>query len=171
MRLVELLKEVENASILGENVSDVEILSLSSDSRQKVHNGLFFCIKGKNTDSHECVYEAVRNGTIAIVTERKLDINVLQILVEDTRKAIGFISAAFYGYPSKQLKMIGVTGTNGKTTTAYLLASILEKANKKVGIIGTLGIVYANQTIPTDLTTPDPILLQKTLAQMLAFGV
>ena len=171
MRLVELLEEVENASIIEGNVSDVEILSLSADSRQKMHNGLFFCVKGENTDSHKYVNEAVRNGAIAIVTERKLDINVLQILVEDTRKVIGLISAAFYGYPSKRLKIIGVTGTNGKTTTTYLLASILEKANKKVGIIGTLGIVYANQKFPTDLTTPDPIFLQKTLAEMLAFCV
>ncbi len=171
MRLVELLKDVTYTKIIGSGMDDIEILSLSTDSRQKMHNGLFFCIKGEKIDSHHCTQEAVKNGAIAIVTEQKLDINVVQILVRDSREMVGLIAAAYYDYPSKRLKIIGITGTNGKTTTSYMLASILEKADKKVGVIGTLGIVFANRKISTDLTTPDPLVLQRTLAEMLAYGI
>lgn len=171
MRLVELLKDVTEAKIIGSGMEDIEILSLSTDSRKKMHNGLFFCIKGEKTDSHQCVQEAVKNGAVAIVAEQKLDINVVQILVEDSRKSLGLISSAYYGNPSKRLKVIGITGTNGKTTTSYMLSSILEKSGKKVGVIGTLGIRFADRKVPTDLTTPDPLILQKTLAEMLVYGI
>ena len=115
--------------------------------------------------------DAVKNGCVAIVCERKLAVNVPQIVVPDVRMALAICSSDFYGEPSQRMKIIGVTGTNGKTTTAYMLASILEKSGKNVGVIGTLGIVYGGEKYPCNLTTPDPIELQKTLARMSMFGV
>jgi UDP-N-acetylmuramoyl-L-alanyl-D-glutamate--2,6-diaminopimelate ligase len=94
-----------------------------------------------------------------------------QILVDDCREAMALIAAAFYGNPSRRLRIVGITGTNGKTTTSYLLASILRAAGKSVGIIGTLGIFYGRKSIAPELTTPDPIFLQKTLADMVQEGV
>ncbi len=171
MRLAELLKTIPDVSVVGEEMKDVEILTLSADSRQKMQNGLFFCIKGENIDSHEYAKEAIKNGAIAIVTERRLEINAIQIIVKNSRESMGLISGAFFGFPAKRLKIIAITGTNGKTTTSYMLSSILEKANKKVGVIGTLGVCFANKKTASDLTTPDPIVLHRTFAEMLAYGV
>ncbi len=148
-----------------------EICSLFTDSREKTEKGLFFCLIGENTDSHECVAEAIKNGAVAVVTERKLEVKIPQIIVSDTREALAKMSAVFYGDPSLHMKIIGITGTNGKTTTSYMVASILEKAGKKVGVIGTLGVVYGGRKIDSGLTTPDPIFLQKTLAEMFIFGI
>lgn len=162
------------ASVLNEVVyegEEKEILSLFIDSRKKGINGLFFCLKGENTDSHGFVLEAVKNGAVAIVAERKVDVNIPQVIVKDSREALALISAEFYGNPSERIKVIGITGTNGKTTTSYMLASILEKAGKKVGVIGTLGISYGNKSYPADLTTPDPIFLQERLADMFLCGM
>lgn len=150
---------------------EVEIDSLVTDSRCQVKNGLFFCLTGGRKDGHLYAAEAVRNGCVAIVTERALSLNVAQILVKSARKALAEISSVFHGKPSERLKIIGITGTNGKTTTAYMLASVLQRGGKKVGIIGTLGVRYDGKTVASDLTTPDPVELQATLADMRDCGV
>ena len=150
---------------------DVEIAGLNMDSRKKMQNSLFFCISGGNVDSHAFAREALRKGAVAFVTERKLDMDAPQIIVADSRVALARASSVFYGNPSQRLKIIGITGTNGKTTTSYMLASILRAAGKKTGIIGTLGIVYGQKKLPAELTTPDPIALNATLAEMLMHGV
>ena len=153
MRLSKLAEEMDVKYIGG----DVEFTALNIDSRNKVKNGLFICLKGKNVDSHNHAAEAVRRGAVAVVSERELNISVPQIIVEDTRAALGKIASFFYGQPAKRLKIIGVTGTNGKTTTTYMLASIFRAAGKKTGVIGTLGVTYDKKRLPPSLTTPDPI--------------
>lgn len=171
MRLSKLAKSLKDGCVVFEGEWDREISALTIDSRKKLKNSLFFCIKGENTDSHLLAREAVENGAVAIVTERELLIDVPQILVKDTRKALGILSSIFYGEPSKRLKVIGITGTNGKTTTSYMLASILQSAGKSVGVIGTLGVAYGRKKFSSDLTTPDPIALHSIFSDMLVCGV
>ena len=171
MRLSKLVKSVEGGCVVFEGEWDREISALSADSRKSRKNSLFFCIKGENTDSHLLAKEAVKNGAVAIVTERELLIDVPQLLVKDTRTALGVLASVFYGEPSKDLKVIGITGTNGKTTVSYMLASILKSAGKSVGIIGTLGAVYGRKKFSTELTTPDPIELNRIFADMLVCGM
>ncbi|MBQ7913525.1 MAG: UDP-N-acetylmuramoyl-L-alanyl-D-glutamate--2,6-diaminopimelate ligase [Clostridia bacterium] len=167
MRLSKLAETLEGEYVGGE----AEIAALNVDSRKKVKNALFICVSGENVDSHELVAEAVRGGAVAFVTEKRLQVDLPQIVVKDSRAALGLVASAFYGNPARRLKMIGVTGTNGKTTTAHMLASILRATGKKVGIIGTLGVTYANKRLPANLTTPDPIELNEALADMLIHGV
>ena len=171
MRLSKLFSAVKNGKIITGNHLEQEISSLSADSRKKVKNGLFFCLKGSVSDGHAYAMEAVKNGAVALVTERQLFLDVPQIIVENARETLGVLASVFYGEPSEKLKVVGISGTNGKTTTSYLLSSIFKSANKRVGVIGTLGIHYGEKHIPCDLTTPDPILLQSTLADMLMCGV
>lgn len=167
-KLTECLKDVE---IIFNGDWDREIFALNTDSRKKTVNGLFICLSGENADGHAFAQEAVKNGATAIVVERQLKVDIPQILVKDMRKALGLLASVFYGEPTKKIKVIGITGTNGKTTTSYMLASILEKAGKRVGIIGTLGVRYGGKTLPATLTTPDPIELHHIFADMLLRGV
>lgn len=172
MLLSRLIRELGNAEIKSEGLClDMEIHALSMDSRERAERSLFICLQGENVDSHTLVYEAEQNGAVAIVAEKEVQTKLPLIVVENTRKALGKLSSLFYGEPSKHLKIIGITGTNGKTTTSYMLASILQQAGKRVGIIGTLGIVYGAKRIPTSLTTPDPIALHSYFAEMLAQGI
>ena len=171
MRLEKLFDGVENGKMVVGTGLDKEIETLFIDSRQQVKNGLFFCLKGESADGHAYAKEAIKNGAVALVTERQLFVDVPQIIVENARETLGVLSSVFYGNPSKMMKIIGVTGTNGKTTVSYMLASILRAANKRVGVIGTLGIVYENTRVPSDLTTPDPIFLQSTLLDMYMRGI
>ncbi len=169
MKLKDLAQDLIDSRLIGDG--NIKIESLFTDSREKVRNGLFFCLVGENVDSHTLVKQARENGAIALVTERELAVEIPQILVEDTRLALGVMASVFYGEPSKQMKIIGITGTNGKTTISYMLFSILEKAQKKVGVIGTLGVYYNGEKRSSALTTPDPLCLQKTLADMYKSGV
>ncbi len=174
MLLSELIEGLDGREIYAANragLSGVQIKGLSADSRLTKDGDLFFCLTGGATDSHCYAKEAVERGAVALVVEYKLDLPVPQIVVKDSREAMSLLAAAFYGYPSKDMKIVAITGTNGKTTTSYMLASILEEAGKKTGIVGTLGIFYGKKKIAPELTTPDPIFLQETLADMRADGV
>ena len=171
MRLSRLFGSIANGKIVADSEWEREISTLFIDSRQQVANGLFFCFKGANSDGHAYAKEAIRNGAVALVTERQLFVDVPQIIVENAREALGLLSSVFYGNPSEKMKIVGITGTNGKTTVSYMLASILRAANKRVGVIGTLGISYEKTHIFSDLTTPDPILLHNTLSDMYMRGV
>ena len=150
---------------------DREITALSIDTKKCEAGALFICIKGENVNSHSLVLEAEKAGAVAIVVQEPVTTKLPVIRVEDTRKVVGLLASLFYGEPAKRLKIIGITGTNGKTTSSYMLASILRNAGKKVGVIGTLGIVYNEKSIPPTLTTPDPIDLHAYLADMLLVGV
>ncbi len=171
MRLSKLIEKYENVEVTFEGEWDREIADLAADSREVRKNSLFFCLKGSNVDGHTYAKEAVKKGAVAVVTERKLSLNVPQIIVKDTREALGVLSSVFFGEPSKHIKVIGITGTNGKTTTSYMLASILRSAGEKVGVIGTLGVSYGRKSYLSELTTPDPIALQRTLADMRICGM
>lgn len=151
--------------ILGE---DCEITSLSCNSKKIKEGSLYFCINGTHTDGHKFALDAVKNGAKAVVCEKILNLpdDVTQIVVENSRKAMGEMASRFYNYPQKNMKVIMVTGTNGKTTTTYILKKILEDAGFKVGVIGTNGTQIGDKHINSNLTTPDPIELFDLLNQM-----
>lgn len=171
MRLTEIIKAIKGEICFSSEDIEREIHSIQVDSRKHAENGLFVCIKGERTDSHSKAMEAIRNGAVALIVEKRLSVSVPQILVPDSRIALGKAAAIFYGEPAKEMKIIGITGTNGKTTTSYMLSSILEQEGKNVGVIGTLGVKYGGKMYPSALTTPDTLDLYKTFAQMRAKGV
>lgn len=175
MRLRELLCAIDRKTVVYESdlvdMDCLEIGGLSFDSNSVQKGDLFFCLTGGQKDGHNYAEAAVKKGATAVVTERVMKLKVPQIIVEDTRLALSLMSSYFYGNPSKRLKIIGVTGTNGKTTVTYMLSSILKAAGKSVGIIGTLGIYYAKKQISPELTTPDPIYLYEILSDMQKSGV
>lgn len=169
MKLDELLKYIRANEIVG--LKNVDIGGLCTASQKVQEGDLFFCFKGGKCDSHEYIAEAIENGAAAVVCEKKLDCNVPQIIVDDSRAQIAVAARAFYGFPDKKMKIIGVTGTNGKTTTTYMLSSIFKANGGKVGVIGTLGVSYGEKFISPELTTPDPDYLYSVLADMAADGV
>jgi len=150
---------------------DVELASVTSNSREKVEKGLFFCIPGARFDAHNYAPQAIGNGCVALVVERYLDIDVPQVRVSNARAAMSRMAAAFYGHPARGMKLVGITGTKGKTTSTYMLKAILEKAGHKCGLIGTTGNMIGDRLLKGSLTTPDPIDLQRTLRLMADEGV
>jgi UDP-N-acetylmuramoyl-L-alanyl-D-glutamate--2,6-diaminopimelate ligase len=147
----------------GENP---EISSIENDSRKRQKGSLFICIKGFTVDGHDYVEEAIRNGAAAILSERELSVQVPVTIVENTLKAMAILADAFYGQPTKRLRLVGITGTNGKTTTSHLIERIFAKAGKKTGLIGTIYTKIGEQVVETKNTTPDCLTLQKTFHQM-----
>ena len=176
MLLSELARCVEGARIVcgKKNMQmseNTQIKGLTADSRFCSPGDLFFCLTGGKTDSHAFARDAELAGAAAAVTERELELKIPQIVVPDSRSAMSLMAAAFYGHAADKLKIIGITGTNGKTTTSYMLASVLRRAGKAVAVVGTLGIYYGKKQIAPELTTPDPIFLHKMFADMLKSGV
>ncbi len=164
MKLSDLQREC--AQLVIERQGDCEVTQPFMDSRVKTTGGLFFCISGARFDAHEFAAQAVSNGAAALVVERLLPLDVPQLLVQDTRMAFGPMCAALYGYPARQMKMVGITGTKGKTTTSYLLKSILECAGMKCGLIGTTGNMIGHTFISSHMTTPEAHELQGLLRHM-----
>ena len=169
MLLGELLQQVRHERCV--RFAEREIRGVCADSRQVSEGDLFVCLSGGKNDGHDFAPQAVAAGAAALVVERELDLPVPQIVVQNGRSAVCDISAAFYGHPEQKLKIIGITGTNGKTTTAHMLASVLTAAGKECGIIGTLGVRYGGKQYESSLTTPDPVSLYKILADMAESGV
>jgi UDP-N-acetylmuramoyl-L-alanyl-D-glutamate--2,6-diaminopimelate ligase len=169
MKLSYIVENMEDVVLYGD--SDVEVLGLSADSGKVKVGDLFFCYVGEKIDSHEYVAEAESSGAVAVVCERKLDIAIPQIIAKDARRQMAKVARVFYGFPDKKLKIVGVTGTNGKTTTTYMLDSIFKVAKKNCAVIGTLGISYAGKFIAPELTTPDPIFLHSVFFDMVKCGV
>ena len=167
MKLSELAKELPKKILKG----DAEIFSLCTDSRIVGQGDLFFCYQGTHSDSHAFAEEAASRGAAALVCERELAIACPQLIVPDGRAAMAPLSAAFAGHPERKLKIIGVTGTNGKTTVTHMLYNILRAAGIEAGLIGTLGARYGKKTVAPALTTPDPDFLFPLLADMLRAGV
>lgn len=168
MKCEELLKGLSYECIRG-NV-DREIKEVVYDSRKLSEGCLFICICGYNVDGHSFAAEAVRKGAAALVVQKDVEIpeesDITIIKVEDTRYAMAFISAAYFGHPADRLKVIGITGTKGKTTTTYLIKSILEKAGYKVGLVGTIETIIGDRHIPANNTTPESFLLQQYFKEM-----
>ena len=166
--LLSQLAKVTEHTLVGE---DREIANIEYDSR-KVHEGdLFCCVTGTFSDGHEYAPMAKEAGAAALVVEHKLDIDLPQLIVPNTRIAMAEMAAAYYGYPSREMKMIGVTGTNGKTSTTYMIKSIAEEAGLKVGLIGTIHNLIGDRIIETERTTPASVDLQKILRDMKNAGV
>ncbi len=169
MKLLQLLQNVCYKEIIGN--ADVEISGLCADSRKVTDGDLFFCYEGEQNDSHLFIDEAVKAGAAAVICERDLNCKIPQIMVDDGRGAVALVARAFYGFADKKLKLVAVTGTNGKTTTTYMLESIFKAAGKSCAVIGTLGISYADKFVAPELTTPDPVFLHSIFADMARSGV
>lgn len=150
---------------------ETEIASISSRSMEKTDKGLFFCIPGAHFDAHNYAPQAIGNGCVALVVERYLALDVPQVRVSNGRAAMARMAAAFFGHPAQGMKLVGITGTKGKTTTTYMLKAILEAAGHRCGLIGTTGNLIGGKLIPGSHTTPDPIDLQRTLRMMADAGV
>ena len=169
----ELLNRLEYSCICG--TVDREITHVVYDSRKIVEGCLFICIKGANFNGHDYATEACEKKAACIVVCE--DVNVPAecgttiIRVADTRYAMAFISAEWFGNPADKLNVIGITGTKGKTTTTYLVKSILEQAGKKVGLIGTIETIIGDEHIPANNTTPESYILQETFAKMVKAGL
>ncbi len=168
MRLVELVAEAEVVRIVGD--SSVEVAGLAYDSREVGPGGLFFCVPGEKVDGHEFASRVVEAGAVALVVERELDVEVAQVVVPDARAAMGPLAARFFGDPTAKLRVVGVTGTNGKTTTAFLVREILEAAGIPTGLLGTVKQVVAGAEEEVERTTPEAIDLQATFRRMLDGG-
>lgn len=154
------------------SIMEQEVSSVEYDSRAVVAGALFVCVKGFQADGHSFAERAVQAGARVLCVERVLpEVTVPQIIVPDTRKALAHIAARFYGEPSKQLSVVGITGTNGKTTTTYLLDSILQHAGQKTGVIGTVETRAGDKRVQASRTTPESAELQKILAAMVQEGV
>lgn len=166
MKLSQLKNVVPGARAI--NFHDREIRDISCDSRDVSEGFLFVAISGEEQDGHPFAIDALANGAAAIVVERKLDLpeDTPQIIVNDSREAAALLSAKFYGYPSELLRVIGITGTNGKTTTSWMLRSILETAGKWTGLIGTIHYQVGERFIPAKNTTPSPVKINRMLADM-----
>ena len=169
MRLQQLIQDFSFKGI--KNYKNVQIDNLTNSSTTDTTQGLYFCLKGSKADGHDYAEEAVKNGAVCLVVERFLDLPVTQILVDNARKAMSSLSATFYEFDKSNIKFVGVTGTNGKTTTAFVTRHILQNLGCKVGMIGTEGIYIGDIKMPSNLTTPDPIKLHKTIHEMDLNGV
>jgi len=150
------------------NFCDVEIMDITNDSRKVRHGSLYVAIKGYKTDGHNFIKQSLECGAQAIVSEERvsLDTKIPQIIVRNTRKALSSLSCCFYNNPSQKINVIGITGTNGKTTTTFLTKSIIEKAGYETGLIGTINYQIGKQIIPAQETTPESVELQRLIAEM-----
>ena len=171
MKLSELLKNVEVLNILGNE--DIEISGVNIDSRRIEAGHLFVAIPGTQTDGHKFIPKAIEQGAVAVLCEyfpNKREPGITYIAVESTEDCVGEVATQFYGEPSKKLKLVGVTGTNGKTTIATLLYNMFRKFGHKCGLLSTVCNYIEDEVIPADHTTPDPIELNRLLAKMVEAG-
>ncbi|MGH2911106.1 MAG: UDP-N-acetylmuramoyl-L-alanyl-D-glutamate--2,6-diaminopimelate ligase [Solirubrobacteraceae bacterium] len=171
MRLDELTAaEVPGLRSISPTSDAVEIANLEYDSRRVAAGALFFCIDGHERDGHDFASQAVASGATALAVERPLSLGVPELLVESTRAAMGPLAARFYRDPTSKLRVVGVTGTNGKTTTAHLVRTLLEASGERCGLLGTVKSVVAGVERPATRTTPEAIDLQADFRSMLDGG-
>ncbi|WHX27076.1 UDP-N-acetylmuramoyl-L-alanyl-D-glutamate--2,6-diaminopimelate ligase [Virgibacillus halodenitrificans] len=149
-----------------QSVEEIEITNIEMDSRKVEEGNLFVCISGFTVDGHDYVKEAVKNGAITIIAEKEVKTTVPVIVVPDTSRVLSMLAVKFYGNPTGKLPLIGVTGTNGKTTVSYVLEKIFNEFQKKTGIIGTIQTKIGDSSYPVNNTTPDALHLQKTFHEM-----
>jgi UDP-N-acetylmuramoyl-L-alanyl-D-glutamate--2,6-diaminopimelate ligase len=148
----------------------VEIADLSYDTRAVTAGAAFFCVAGARVDGHTLAWEAIERGAVALVVERVLETDIPQLVVDDARAAMAVAADAFFGEPTRELELAGVTGTNGKTTTAFLLHSILEAAGRRTGLVGTVQWIVGGERRAAPFTTPEAIDLQRLFREMLTAG-
>ncbi|MHB8923340.1 MAG: UDP-N-acetylmuramoyl-L-alanyl-D-glutamate--2,6-diaminopimelate ligase, partial [Thermoleophilia bacterium] len=170
MNLSDVLSQVP--IIRQDHDAALEITGLTYDSRRVEPGFLFIAIPGFKTDGHDYVPQAVQNGAVAILTERWISgAGVTQIQTDTARRSMALAAANFYGHPSKRMTVVGITGTNGKTTTTYLLDDIIRAGGRKTGLIGGVEYRLGDQVIPASRTTPESVELQQLLAVMIQAGV
>ncbi len=167
----EILTNIKDTVVTG--TIDKEITDIVADSRQVKDGSLFICLDGATVDGHKYAQQAVDAGAVALIVSKEVVLtgDVCIITVKDTRKAMMSVVPAFFNYPANKMRMIGVTGTNGKTTTSHMIGHILREEGYKVGVIGTVNIMIGNETFPIHNTTPDVVDLQHILKQMVEAGV
>ena len=163
MKLTELANSLPTpAQVYGQ----AEVTGLTCDSRKVSPGDLYFCLPGLRVDGHSFAQQAADKGAAALVVERKLPVELPQVLVEDARAAMSYMAQCFYGYPARGMRGVGITGTKGKTTTSFLVREIARHAGYKVGLMGTVCTSIGDKEEPASLTTPDPIDVQSLLARM-----
>lgn len=174
MVLAALLEKLEYELVSGSE--DMQIENVVYDSRKVTEGSLFICIEGGTADGHTFIPDVVKKGAKALIVTKDVsgllpaDADVTVVRVKDSRYALAFVSAAYFGHPAEKLKVIGITGTKGKTTTTYLVKSILEHAGHKVGLVGTIEAVIGQEHIPANNTTPESYVLQEYFAKMVEAG-
>ncbi len=170
MRLTQLLERLRYEVSQGSD--GINVTELINDSRKVAEGSVFVCISGAVSDGHAFARDVAEKGAAALVVEKDVDVpqNVTVIRVEDTRYALALMSAAYFGYPAEKLKVIGITGTKGKTTTTYMVKSILEGVGHKVGLIGTIEALIGEKSIPANNTTPESYTIHKYFAEMVEAG-
>ena len=173
MKLKNILSGLEGLKVKGD--LDIDIKNVDSDSRNIKKNGLFVAIKGFDVDGHDYIESAIENGAVAVIVSPEINKKLLKEIVDkvtivvakDTRFALAICACNFYGNPSRKFKLIGITGTKGKTTTSFMVKSILEKAGKKVGLVGTIATYIGDKKLEdSDRTTPESTKLQETFKLM-----
>lgn len=167
MKLKEILAKITPTQIVGNE--EVEISGINIDSRQIKEGHLFVAVKGTQADGHNYIGKAIENGAVAVICEtipENAPQNVVFVVVADSEDAVGKVATQFYGDPTSKLDLVGVTGTNGKTTIATLLYNMFRKMGYKVGLISTVCNYIDDEAVPTDHTTPDPITLNQLLGRM-----
>lgn len=170
MRLDKLLERLEYEVLQG--TDQTEVTTLINDSRKAEKGSVFVCISGAVSDGHSYAADVAARGAAALVVEHEVDVpeEVTVIRVKDTRYALALMSAAYFGYPADKMKIIGITGTKGKTTTTYMIKSILDGVGHKVGLIGTIEAIIGEKHIPASNTTPESYTIQKYFAEMVEAG-
>ena len=170
MKLTQMLERLEYEVVQGS--ADIEVTELVNDSRKAGPGCVFVCISGAVSDGHSYVEDVTAKGAAAVIVERPVEApeGVTVIHVDDTRYALALMSAAYFGYPAEKLKVIGITGTKGKTTTTYMVKSILEGVGHKVGLIGTIEALIGDKSIPANNTTPESFTIHQYFAEMVKEG-
>jgi UDP-N-acetylmuramoyl-L-alanyl-D-glutamate--2,6-diaminopimelate ligase len=163
-----LIRALAPSEVLGRR--PVEVTDLAYDTRSVTSGALFFCVPGNRVDGHDLAWEAVERGATALVVERTLEVSVPQLVVPDVRGAMAIAADVFFGEATKELEVAGATGTNGKTTTTFLLRSILDAAGRHPGLVGTVEWVVGGRRRPAPFTTPEAIDLQRLFREMLDSG-
>lgn len=170
MLLKKIVQSIEKEEIIGE--VNIEINSVIYDSSEVEPSSLFVCIEGFNTDGHIFIDNAIEKGAVAIVVDRVVEEkNITVIQVKDTRKALAQIADVFYDYPTKKIELIGITGTNGKTSTTYMIKNILAENDRKVGLVGTISNWIGNKEYDAVRTTPESVDLQSIFHDMIKENV
>lgn len=170
MKLLKLIEKLEYSCLQGDE--SIDITSLVYDSRKVIEDSVFVCISGAVRDGHDFINEVIEKGATAVIVEKEVTApsNITVIKVNDTRLALAYMSAAYFDYPASKLKTIGITGTKGKTTTTYMVRSILEQANIKTGLIGTIEAIIGDTVIPAENTTPESYTIQEYFSKMVEAG-
>lgn len=170
MRLAKLLERLSYEVLQGSD--QTEVTTLVNDSRKVEQGSVFVCICGAVADGHRFAADVAEKGAAALVVQREVEVpdNVTVIRVDDTRYALALMSAAYFGYPAEKMKIVGITGTKGKTTTTYMIRDILQSVGHNVGLIGTVEAIVGDKHYPTANTTPESYDIHRYFAEMAEAG-